>query len=122
VFDRSARLARELKKNRRPPLCDWCKSDARRTREPVRASDADRRFWLSRFSDQEIIDIAFAMFGAGNFDAVREWRRRLGRAGPRSTEGASPDAPAQFMPSLRVSRSPESYETGDWVTVTGIRG
>jgi hypothetical protein len=43
--------------------------------------------WLSRFSDQEILDMAFAMFGAGSFEAVREWRRRLGRAGPRTRRG-----------------------------------
>jgi hypothetical protein len=41
--------------------------------------DSDRRFGLSRFSDEEIVQLAWALAGAqGSREALSLWRRRLG--------------------------------------------
>ena len=39
--------------------------------------DEDRRYWLARFSDEEIVEMAAAYYGHGKREAVATWRARL---------------------------------------------
>jgi hypothetical protein len=57
----------------RKTLCILCRFPARR----LPATDAERRFWLARFSDDEIAMMSQAIFGAGDMDNVIAWREKL---------------------------------------------
>lgn len=40
--------------------------------------DADRAFWLQRFTDEEVVMLAWALDGGyGSVEAVAVWRRKL---------------------------------------------
>ena len=66
VSDRNAR--------RRPQTCDMCRNE--RSRKPP--EDKDRRFWLQRFSDEEILRMVFGIFEEeGDIEMVRYWRSVL---------------------------------------------
>lgn len=63
---------------RRTSLCRLCRSPAK-LKEPT---DSDRRFWLKQFTDEEIIDMAFWVFGEeGDLQNVRAWRELLSKPG-----------------------------------------
>jgi hypothetical protein len=55
--------------------CHTCRYDSERGAP----SDADRRFWLERMSDEEIVSFARFAFGRGDAEAVAAWRERLAR-------------------------------------------
>lgn len=66
VSDRQAR--------RGTTLCKLCRYPHTR----LRPEDKDRRFWLERFSDEEILDLALGVFGhLGSISHIRAWRRKL---------------------------------------------
>jgi len=44
---------------------------------PCLAPDEDRRYWLARFDDEEIVEMAAAYYGRGHREAVAAWRARL---------------------------------------------
>jgi len=53
---------------------------------PNLPNDADREWWLRRFSDEEIAELTEALCGSGSVEAVRSWRARLFR--PRTRRAA----------------------------------
>ncbi len=73
------RLVSERNARRAPQNCMLCRNPGKR-KDP---DDKDRRFWLSRFSDQEICEMAIGIANAAeeHFDVamveVRMWRYRL---------------------------------------------
>jgi hypothetical protein len=72
----SARQGRRAFSGRTDPRCEGCRFGAQ-SRGAV--DDSDRRFWLERFSDDEVVGLAWAFTGAhGSAEAVAVWRRRLG--------------------------------------------
>lgn len=57
-------------------LCSDCRwPDSERTRP----TDEHRRWWLARFTDEAIAELAEAAFGFGDAAAVRSWRTPLNR-------------------------------------------
>jgi hypothetical protein len=77
TFVVSARYARAVRRGEYRSLCRRC-SNERRSRKPRSLpSDSERRFWLTRFSDEEILEMALALFGAGSLASIRSWRARL---------------------------------------------
>lgn len=59
---------------RRSPVCSLCRHPAK-----IKApEDKDRRFWLERFSDDEILDIAHGIFDKeGDLATIQAWRSHL---------------------------------------------
>jgi hypothetical protein len=55
-----------------PTLCELC-----RLRRTVVVTVEHRRWWLSRFDDATIAELADGLFGRGDPRAVRSWRLRL---------------------------------------------
>jgi hypothetical protein len=69
ISDRNAR--------RNPQTCNLCRSP-KKYKPP---DDGDRRFWLKKFTDKEILDLAFGVFQEeGSLECIRAWRSRLLRA------------------------------------------
>jgi hypothetical protein len=69
-----ARLVSERHARRAAYVCNLCRHPTKK--QPP--SDSDRRFWLNIFLDEEIIEIAFWLFGKqGDIECVREWREIL---------------------------------------------
>lgn len=54
-------------------LCNLCRFPARR----LPPTDRERRFWLKRFSDDEISMMATALFGSSDLLNIKAWRERL---------------------------------------------
>lgn len=50
-----------------------CRFPARR----LPPTNAERVFWLSKFSDDEIAMMSQALFGTGEMESVTIWRARL---------------------------------------------
>lgn len=61
-FDASPRSARDYRAGRTPPRCMLHR--ARGARPQTRTAEL-RRFWLDRFSREEIVDMAHALFPRG---------------------------------------------------------
>lgn len=55
-------------------LCNLCRFPARR----IPPTNTERRFWLKRFSNEEIVMMAEALFGGCDRANVEAWRIRLG--------------------------------------------
>ena len=73
--------------------------------------DADREWWLLRFSDEEIVELTEALCGSGSVEAVRAWRARLFR--PRTRRAAvAALAPIRRGRSLSLRRSPPMGGSG----------
>ena len=70
--ERRELTARQARQNPKP-LCRDCRFPVRR--EPP--DDADRLYWLARFSDEEIVEMATAYCGRGDAAAVATWRAKL---------------------------------------------
>jgi hypothetical protein len=68
--------------------------------KPDAPTDDDRRFWLERFTDDEVVEMAEAMYGGGSVEAVRDWRARLFR--PRNAKGG-PSRLARIRRDLSVT-------------------
>ena len=45
--------------------------------ERLPPDDADRLYWLARFDDEEIVEMAAAYYGRGHREVVAAWRARL---------------------------------------------
>lgn len=59
---------------RKPPTCNLCRFPTRK----YNPTDGDRRFWLERFTDDEIIDMCFGIFEeVGDCEIVASWRELL---------------------------------------------
>lgn len=77
VSDRHARRTEQA------TLCVACRNPSKH--EPP--SDNDRRFWLERFTDREIIEMTEAMTDQkASLATIQRWRRQLGVEG----EGIDP--------------------------------
>lgn len=64
-----ARQARALRAGTREPLCSFCRRPGDGPfRRQFRVTEADRQFWLERFTAEEILDIAVKCWGP-----VGEW-------------------------------------------------
>ena len=98
-FECSARYARAIRRGVYPQKCRPCARGARRkpyeelsstqaqTRAPV--TDRERRWCLEHYTDEEIVQIAWAMSGEpGDIAVVREWRALLGVLAPTAVAAA----------------------------------
>lgn len=54
-------------------LCNLCRFPAR----ILPPTNTERRFWLRRFKDEELIDMAEAIFGGCDPASIAAWRVRL---------------------------------------------
>ncbi|MBA3380366.1 MAG: hypothetical protein H0T97_00675 [Actinobacteria bacterium] len=60
-----------------------CRSCRHPQPERLPPDDEDRLYWLARFDDEEIVEMATAYYGRGKREAVAAWRARLAiTAGP----------------------------------------
>lgn len=66
-------------------LCTLCRFPARRIAPTI----TDRRFWLRRYSDDDIALMAEALFGACDRAAIAAWRHRLNIPPPCSGENSN---------------------------------
>ena len=60
-FALSARNARAARARGREPICPDCRSV--RNRAPIKVTPALRRYWLDRFTREEIRELASGLFG-----------------------------------------------------------
>ena len=54
-----------------------CRSCRHPQPERPRPDDMDRIYWLACFTDDEIAELAYFIFGGGDVEAVAAWRARL---------------------------------------------
>lgn len=54
-------------------LCNLCRFPPRK----LAPTNTERRYWLRRYSDEEIALMAEALFGACDRASIHAWRRRL---------------------------------------------
>src|SRR5262249_58953606 len=80
--ERGTRQLRRVERGEADGTCKGCLRGAAHE-EP---DDADRKWWLRRYSDEEISELTQALCGSGSVEAVRSWRARLFR--PRTRRGA----------------------------------
>jgi len=75
VRDLSPRQARRIERGECRAICEACRWLAP---ERERVTDADRRWWLDRFGDAEIVEMAEAMYGAtfAKFSSVGSFSSR----------------------------------------------
>jgi hypothetical protein len=72
ISDRHARRTEE------PTLCVACRHPGKH----LPPGDSDRRFWLERFSDEEIVLMVEAMTDRkADLDRIRWWRKELNPKG-----------------------------------------
>ena len=66
-------------KRRRTALHEAGHAVVAREPERPRPDDMDRIYWLACFTDDEIAELAYFIFGGGDVEAVAVWRARLTR-------------------------------------------
>jgi hypothetical protein len=73
------RLVSDRNARRKPQTCNLCRHPDKH--QPP--EDKDRRFWLERFSDEEILHLAFGIFEEeGSLETIHLWRLHLGPEQP----------------------------------------
>jgi hypothetical protein len=73
LFETGDRQSRRLRTGEKVALCSLCWY---LEKHPL--CDDDRRWWLERFNDEQIVQLASGLFGFGSVEAVAAWRIRLG--------------------------------------------